>query len=149
MAESFSREKLKGTNRRKKVDEKSCVTFLLCEWEENTHTHTHSEVFVTGIIDPPLEDQREWHRMTRMTRPDCAVMCNLINTHTHTHTQTLQMLSLNAHLVFVDLLHCGVTQTTFTYVCMVIHICRSSHSKSMDQPGKVANPARGQLNRET
>ena len=23
--------------------------------------------------------------MTRMTRPDCAVMCNLINTHTHTH----------------------------------------------------------------
>ena len=24
--------------------------------------------------------------MTRMTRPDCAVMCNLINTHTHTDT---------------------------------------------------------------
>ena len=24
--------------------------------------------------------------MTRMTRPDCAVMCNLINTHAHTHT---------------------------------------------------------------
>ena len=24
--------------------------------------------------------------MTRMTRPDCAVMRNLINTHTHTHT---------------------------------------------------------------
>ena len=28
-------------------------------------------------------------------------------------------------------------------VCMVI-----TYSKSMDQPGKVANPARGQLNRE-
>ena len=30
--------------------------------------------------------------MTRMTRPDCAVMCNLMNTHTHphTHTQLLQ-----------------------------------------------------------
>ena len=28
--------------------------------------------------------------------------------------------------------------------CMVTHII----SKSMDQPGKVANPARGQLNRE-
>ena len=28
------------------------------------------------------------HRMTRMTGPDCAVMCNLINTHTHTHTHT-------------------------------------------------------------
>ena len=27
--------------------------------------------------------------MTRMTRPDCAVMCNLINTHTHTHTHTV------------------------------------------------------------
>ena len=38
----------------------------------NKYTHTH---------------QREWHRMTRMTRPDCAVICNLINTHTHTHTQ--------------------------------------------------------------
>ena len=24
--------------------------------------------------------------MTRMTRPECAVMCNLINTHTHSHT---------------------------------------------------------------
>ena len=24
--------------------------------------------------------------MTRMTGPDCAVMCNLIKTHTHTHT---------------------------------------------------------------
>ena len=54
----------------------------------NTHTHTHSEVFVTSIIDPPLGDQCEWHRMTRMTGPDCAVMCNLINTHTHTHTHT-------------------------------------------------------------
>ena len=29
------------------------------------------------------------------------------------------------------------------YVCMVI-----TYGKSMDQPGKVANPARGQLNRE-
>ena len=26
--------------------------------------------------------------MTRMTGPDCAVMCNLINTHTHTQTHT-------------------------------------------------------------
>ena len=29
--------------------------------------------------------------MTRMTRPDCAVMCNLINTHTHRHTHTHRM----------------------------------------------------------
>ena len=33
--------------------------------------------------------------------------------------------------------------TTVWYVCMVI-----TYNKSMDQPGKVANPARGQLNRE-
>ena len=26
--------------------------------------------------------------MTRMTGPDCVVMCNLINTHTHIHTHT-------------------------------------------------------------
>ena len=34
------------------------------------------------------------------------------------------------------------------YVCM--YVCMSGHtcSKSMDQLGKVANPARGQLNRE-
>ena len=27
----------------------------------------------------------EWHRMTRMTGPDCVVMCNLINTYIHTY----------------------------------------------------------------
>ena len=61
--------------------------FLLCDpgrcvhnsdvqnkWDDNTHTYT------------PWEDQCEWHRMTRMAGPDCAVMCNLINTHIHTHT---------------------------------------------------------------
>ena len=37
----------------------------------NKYTHTR-------------EDQCQWHRMTRMTGTDCAVMCNLINTHTHT-----------------------------------------------------------------
>ena len=40
--------------------------------------------------------------MTRMTRPDCAVMCNLKNTHTHqfnkyTHTHTHTFL-FNVHL---------------------------------------------------
>ena len=45
--------------------------------------------FVTSIIDPPpWEDQCEWHRMTRMTGPDCAVMCNLIDTHKHTYKHT-------------------------------------------------------------
>ena len=47
----------------------------MCNIIINTHAHTHT-----------WEDQCEWHRMTRMTGPDCAVMCNLINTHTHIHT---------------------------------------------------------------
>ena len=47
----------------------------------NKYTHIHRVSLI-----PPREDQCEWHRMTRMTGPDCVVMCNLINTHTHTHT---------------------------------------------------------------
>ena len=44
-------------------------------------------IYVKNVsLIPPWEDQCEWHRMTRMTGPDCVVMCNLINTHTHTHT---------------------------------------------------------------
>ena len=63
---------------------------IYVQFNKYTHAHTHREVFVTSIIDLPLggspwEDQCEWHIMTRMTGPDCAVMCNLINTHTHKH----------------------------------------------------------------
>ena len=35
--------------------------------------------------------------MTRMTGPDCVVMCNLINTHTHTHTHTERVGSVAAN----------------------------------------------------
>ena len=58
--------------------------------DTHTHTHTHTQRHThtyTSLI-PSGEDQCEWHRMTRMTGPDCAVMFNLINTHTHTHTHT-------------------------------------------------------------
>ena len=35
------------------------------------------------------------------------------------------------------------------YVCKYVYLnVYSSHGKSEGQPGKVANPARGQLNRE-
>ena len=69
--------------------------------------------------------------MTRMTRPDCAVMCNLINTHTHTHTHTIYI------YIYIPSIYGYM-------VCMVI-----TYSKSVNQPGKkVANPDRGQLNRE-
>ena len=37
-----------------------------------------------------------------------------------------------------------ITWVTALLVCMYGH----TYSKGMDQPGKVANPARGQLNRE-
>ena len=50
---------------------------MLADKSTNAHAHTHTR-----------EDQCEWHRMTRMTGPDCVVMCNLINTHTHTYTHT-------------------------------------------------------------
>ena len=33
------------------------------------------------------------------------------------------------------------------YVCMYVYMV-ITYSKGMDQPGKAANPARGQLNRE-
>ena len=36
--------------------------------------------------------------MTRMTGPDCVVMCNLINTHTHTHTHTQLHKSCRRHV---------------------------------------------------
>ena len=37
--------------------------------------------------------QCEWHRMTRMTGPDCVViMCNLINIHTYIITTTCTVL---------------------------------------------------------
>ena len=73
--------------------------------------------------------------MTRMTRPDCAVMCNLINTHTHPQV-------LCRHEFYVT---CSrLWHRALTIVYMVTH---HTYSKSMDQPGKVANPARGQLNR--
>ena len=45
----------------------------------------------------PWQDQCEWHIMTRITGPDCAVVCNLINTrititytHTNTHTHSVE-----------------------------------------------------------
>ena len=45
----------------------------------------HTYICTVSLI-PPWEDQCEWHRMTRMTGPDGAVICNLINIHTYMHT---------------------------------------------------------------
>ena len=50
----------------------------------NKYTYTHIHTY----IHTPREDQCEWHRMTRMTGPDCVVRCNLINTYIHTYIHT-------------------------------------------------------------
>ena len=47
--------------------------------------HTLLYVMTIHTYIPPREDQCEWHRMTRMTGPDCVVMCNLINTYILVH----------------------------------------------------------------
>ena len=52
----------------------------------NKYAYIHTCIH-TSLI-PPCEDQCEWHRMTRMTGPDCTVMCNLMNIHTYIHTYT-------------------------------------------------------------
>ena len=61
------------------------------QFNKYTHTHTHTIL--------PWEDQCEWHRMTRMTGPECAVMFNLINAQTHTHitnTYTPRVIPINS-----------------------------------------------------
>ena len=42
------------------------------------------------------------------------------------------------------------TTTTGVATLLCMYVCMHGHhiQQSMDQPGKVANPARGQLNRE-
>ena len=62
-----SREKNKSMLRRRKVDEKSCVTFLLCDppagtsneldvqnkWEENTYTTNNMGQVLCAFLPPP------------------------------------------------------------------------------------------------
>ena len=55
------------------------------------HTLLYVMTIHTSLI-PPREDQCEWHRMTRMTGPDCVVMCNLINTYIHTRYCSLYII---------------------------------------------------------
>ena len=70
-----------------------CV--VMCNLKNNTYIHTYIydraglrgyvqfNKYIHTYMIPPREDQCEWHRMTRMTGPDCVVMCNLINTYIH------------------------------------------------------------------
>ena len=57
--------------------------------------------------------------------------------------QTQQYMYLLLYYISAVYTHIVLDRWIQQYVCMVI-----TYSKSMDQPGKVANPARGQLKRE-
>ena len=71
---------------------------VMCNFIIEIKTYTHNTVhtcivctyihtYIQVSLIPLWEDQCEWHRMTRMTGPDCAVIvCNLINIHTYMHT---------------------------------------------------------------
>ena len=78
--------------------------------------------------------------MTRMTGPDGAVMYNLINIHTYSYIHTYIHKVVGKHLFW----------RTWQPIRMTMYLCMNGHTynKSMDQPGKVANPARGRLSRE-
>ena len=69
----------------------------------NTYIHT----YIVSLI-PPREDQCEWHRMTRMTGPDCVVMCNLINTYIHTY-------HIQIYILFNTGTRCSPTTTTINF----------------------------------
>ena len=65
------------------------------------------------------EGQCEWHSMTSMTGPDCAVMFNLINIHTH-HATTLPSCCLCSLRIFPSLpgyrlhfLYCDASSALF------------------------------------
>ena len=45
--------------------------------------------------------------MTRMTRPDCVVMCNLINT--HTHTRATSVLKIEVCSIKLKIEVCSIT----------------------------------------
>ena len=50
----------------------------------NIHTYMHTCIHASiHTYIHTYKDQCEWHRMTRMTGPDCVVMCNLINKYIH------------------------------------------------------------------
>ena len=49
--------------------------------------------------------------------------------------------------MFEDILICILVMVTINLM-VCVYMYGDTYSKSMDQPGKVANPVRGQLNRE-
>ena len=61
--------------------------------------------------------------MTRMTRPDCAVMCGLINTHTHTHTPFVPIFFFGQSAVVVDVGRVGFRPSAVVAGRGVVAVC--------------------------
>ena len=68
--------------------------------------------YIHTYMIPPWEDQCEWHRMTRMTGPDCAVMYNLINLHTYIHAY----IHTNIHTSIQTYKHAYIHAYIHTYI---------------------------------
>ena len=63
--------------------------------------------------------------MTRMTGPDCAVMCNFINTHTHTHEDQrewhiMTRMTRPDCAVMCNLINTHTHTHTYTFVTSII-----------------------------
>ena len=69
--------------------------------------------------------------------------CNIVEVGRSWQCQARVMGAAPRNLIDVCIMNLCMTSLDM-YVCMYGH----TYSKNMDQPGKVANPARGQLNRE-
>ena len=59
--------------------------------------------------------------MTRMTRPDCAVMCNLINIHTYIHTYIHAYIHTYIHTDIHIYMHIYIHTCIHTYIHTNIH----------------------------
>ena len=91
------------------------------KWEENTHTHTHT--------------LNRWHgrKSPGTTNNSCK-------------TKIYQPLNTNYNIIIYHNVPRTAILSHEIIKDLSVNIIYSR--KSMDQPGKVANPARGQLNRE-
>ena len=65
--------------------------------------------------------------MTRMTGPDCVVMCNLINTYIHTYIHYLELLNNNP-LDYTVLSSTDVSHSGYEYDCSFFRATRTWYS---------------------
>ena len=71
------------------------------------------------------------------------ILCTYINRHAGTPNKTKTKDTMSVDYSSICYIGSSIGEVSMKALRMVI-----TYSESMDQPGKVANPARGQLNRE-